>query len=195
MTTPLGSNIRTDGVNQGDLVTFLQNVRDNVNAISAAVSGILGDGLLAHGGLEIDGSTASDFATSAIAVYRIGGVAYQKAATTGISFTAAHVVTLETFGIILIQIDAAGAISTVVPAATPTTAMEFASAALAIAALPAADEGNVALGYIVIEADTGDWTANTDDLTDAGDLTSATFVDATPVTTTLSITDLTLNKG
>lgn len=194
MTTPLGSPIRTDGVNQGDLVKFLQNVRDNVNAISAAVSGILGDGLMAHGGLEID-STPEDFATSAIAVYRIGGVSYQKAATTGISFTAAHVVTLETFGIILIQIDAAGAISTKVPAATPTTAMAFASAALAIAALPEADEGNVALGYILIEADSGNWTANTDDLTDASDLTSATFVDATPVTTTLSITDLTLNKG
>lgn len=194
MTTPLGSTIRTDGVNQGDLVKFLQNVRDNVNAISAAVSGLLSDGLLAHGGLEID-ATPEDFATSAIAVYRIDGVSYQKAATTGLSFTAAHVVTAETFGIILIQIDAAGTISTKVPAATPTTAMEFASAALAIAALPAADEGNVALGYILIEADAGNWTANTDDMTDASDLVTATFVDDTPLTTTLSITDLTLNKG
>lgn len=195
MTTPLGSNIRTDGVTQGDLVVFLQNVRDNVNAISAAVSGMLGDGLLAHGGLELD-SEPTDFATSAIAVYRIGGVAYQKAATTGISFTAAHVITTELFGIILIQIDATGAISTKVPAATPTTAMEFASAALAIAALPDADAGNVALGYILIEAtDGGNWTANTDDMTDDSDVVTATFVDATPVTTTLSITDLTLNKG
>lgn len=195
MTTPLGSNIRTDGVNQGDLVVFLQNVRDNVNAISAAVSGMLGDGLLAHGGLELD-SESTDFATSAIAVYRIGGVAYQKAATTGISFTAAHVITTERFGIILIQIDATGAISTKVPAATPTTAMEFASAALAIAALPDADAGNVALGYILIEAkDGGNWTANSDDMTDASDVVTATFVDATPVTTALSITDLTLNKG
>lgn len=187
MVAPLSSSIRTDGVTQGDLVVFLQNVRDNVNAIA----GFLGDGLLAHGGLETD-STPEDFATSAIAVYRISGVAYQKAASTGISFTAAHVVTLDTFGIILIQIDAAGTVSTKVPAATPTTAMAFASAALAIAALPAADAGNVALGYLLIEADDGDWTANTDSLTD--DLDGATFVDATPLTA-LSITDLTLNKG
>jgi hypothetical protein len=187
MTTPLGSTISKDGVTQGDLVTFLQNVRDNVNAIA----GFLGDGLLAHGGLEID-STPEDFATSAIAVYRIGGVAYQKAVTTGISFTAAHVVALDTFGIILIQIDAAGTVTTKVPAATPTTPMTFASAALAIAALPAVDAGNVALGYLLIEADASSWTANTDNLTTEVD--DATFVDATPLTA-LSIDPLTLNKG
>jgi hypothetical protein len=192
MTTPLGSDIRKDGVNQGDLVVFLQNVRDNVNALA----GFLGEGLLAAGGLELD-STPTDFATSEIAVYRIAGVAYQKAASTGNSFTAVHVITTELFGIILIQIDAAGTISTKVPAATPTTAMEFASAALAIAALPDADEDNVALGYILIEAtDGGNWTANTDDMTDDSDVVTAAFVDATPaVSAALSITPLTLNKG
>src|SRR5690606_32868756 len=111
-------------------------------------------------------------------------------------FTAAHVITPELFGIILIQIDAAGAVSTKVPAATPTTAMDFASAALALAALPDADEDNVALGYILIEArDGGNWAANSDDMTDASDWVTGTFVDATPVTTALSITDPTLNKG
>jgi len=53
------------------------------------------------------------------------------------------------------------------------------NAATALAALPAPDAGNVAYGTIAIENNAGDWTANTDDLTDASDVTTAAFNDST----------------
>jgi hypothetical protein len=137
----------------------------------------LGDGLLQSGALAVD-AVAEKFKTTATALYRITGVGFRKAATTAIVFSAAHVVTANKYGIVLVQINDAGTISTKVPAATPTTAMAYNSAALALAALPAPDAGNVALGYIAIANNAGDWTANTDDLTNGSDLTTATFVNA-----------------
>lgn len=131
--------------------------------------------LLQIGTLVID-AVAEKFKTTTIAVYTVAGQLKTKAATTALVFTAGHVVTASKFGIILVQINAAGTISTKVPGATQA----YNSAPLALAALPAPDAGNVALGYIAIANNAGDWTANTDDLTDGSDLTTATFVDATP---------------
>lgn len=110
------------------------------------------------------------------AVYRVGGKFVEKAAETAIVFTAAHVVTALKHGIIAVQISNAGAVSTKVPAATPTTAMAYNTAAAALAALPAADAGKVRIGYILIEAGAANWDANTDDMTAASDLTAVTFV-------------------
>jgi hypothetical protein len=69
----------------------------------------------------------------------------------------------------------AGVISTKIPGATQTTTMAYDTAALALAALPAVTAGNVAIGYIEIANNAGTWTANTDDMTAASDVTSATF--------------------
>lgn len=145
-------------------------------AFRAAFETAYADGLLAIATLAID-STAEEFQTTTTAYYRIGGIQYSKAATADLTFSAAHVVSAAKFGVILVQINAAGTVSTKVPLATQA----YDSAALALAALPSADANNVALGYIAIEAD-GEWTANTDDLTDASDVTTATFNDATPIT-------------
>ena len=61
----------------------------------------------------------------------------------------------------------------------------YASAAAALAALPAVDAGNVSLGYIRINSKVNlAWTANTDDMTDGSDVTTATFVDGAVVTIT-----------
>jgi hypothetical protein len=139
------------------------------------VAEYLADGLWIHGDLGVH-STPEDFETTATAVYSIGGVMYTKAAAVVTSFTAAHEVTLGKFGSILIQIDAAGTISTLITGATQTTAMAHDTAALAIAAVPAPTAGNVALGYFVIEADLGAWVANTDNMTD--DLEAITIVNA-----------------
>lgn len=98
-----------------------------------------------------------------------------KAATTANLFTAAHVVTASKFGVILVQIDSAGVLTTKCPGATQTTPMAYNTAALALAALPAADANKVALGYIAIAAKAATWTANTDDMTNGSDLTTATF--------------------
>jgi hypothetical protein len=133
------------------------------------------DGVSAIGTLAID-AVPEKFKTTTTATYKIDGKTYTKNATTAIVFTAAHVVTASKFGVVLVQINAAGTVSTKVPSATQA----YNSAVLALAALPQPDAGNVALGYIAIANNTGDWTANTDDLTNGSDLTTATFVDVVP---------------
>lgn len=134
--------------------------------------------LTASAGLAID-AVPEKFKTTSIASYRIGRDDYTKAATTALVFSAAHVITASKFGVILIQIDADGTITTKVPLATQA----YNDAPTALAALPSADSGNVALGYIAIANNTGDWIANTDDMTDASDVTTASFVNATAETT------------
>lgn len=120
-------------------------------------------------------STPEQFKTTNRFVGRLNGETFGKAATTALTFTAAHVVTASKFGIVLVQITPAGVISTKCPGATQTTAMAYNSAALALAALPAVDAGNVAVGYIALAAKAATWTANTDDMTNGSDLTTASF--------------------
>lgn len=160
--------------------SMIWNLAGIVNGL--AVQG----GPTSHPGLAID-STPEDFQVRGF-TYRIAGVTYFKAAQTSISFSAAHVVTANGWGAILVQINAAGTISTLIGETTQTTAMNYGSAALAIAALPAPAAGNVAVGYIVIEADAGNWTANTDDMTNGGDLDTATFTSAVDGATVDTIT-------
>lgn len=136
------------------------------------------DGVLQHGTLAID-AVPEKFKTTTVLYWRRNGIQFSKAATTALTFTAAHPVTASKFGIILVQISDAGVISTKIPGATQTTTMAYNSAALALAAKPAVDAGNTEIGYIAIANNAGAWTANTDDLTDGSDLTTATFVNAT----------------
>ena len=131
-------------------------------------------GVLQAAGLAVD-ATAEKFKTTAVFVWKRNGIQFTKAATGAIVFSAAHVVTASKFGVVLVQITDAGVISTKVPASPQA----YTTAPLALAALPAADAGNTVVGYIAIANNAGDWTANTDDLTDGSDLTTATFVDAT----------------
>jgi len=142
--------------------------------------------LIRKGTLAIH-STPEQFATTAIAAFRVAGVVYTKAVTGALTFTAAHTITASKFGVVLIQINAAGTVSTKVPGATQA----YNSAPLALAALPSPDAGNVSLGYIAIANNAGDWVANTDDLTDASDVTTAAFVDSAEATTVPRIFDLT----
>ncbi len=146
-----------------------------------------GEEILSGSSLAID-ATPEKFKTLAKVVLVSGGVVVEKAATTAIVFTAAHVVTASKFGIILVQINkTTGAITTKCPGATQTTPMAYDDAAAALAALPSPAAGTFALGWIKIHNNSGDWTANTDDLTDASDVTTATFsahtdYEATPLT-------------
>lgn len=130
--------------------------------------------LLKKGTLLID-ATPEKFKTTTTAVYSIGGAIFSKVATTAIVFTAGHIISASKFGVVLIQVNAAGTISTKVPLSTQA----YNSAPLALAALPSPDAGNVALGYIAIATGVGAWTANTDDLTNGSDVTMAAFNDAT----------------
>lgn len=115
-------------------------------------------------------SVPEQLATAAC-VIREGGVLYEKAAATAITFSAAHKVTALKYGIILLQVTDAGVLSTKVPAATQA----YESGPLATAALPAPDAGSIALASILIQAGAADWDANTDDLTPASDLVAVTY--------------------
>lgn len=189
---------------KGDIWRWITNATALLNELQATIGLVrtaVGDGVLAIGTLAIH-STPEQFATTTAAYYRMSGIQYSKAITGALAFTAAHPVTASKFGAILVQINAAGTVTTRISGATQTTTQAYNSGALAIAALPSPQAGNVALGYIVIEADSGGWTAITDDLTDASDLTTATFVDATALpaflTTVAALTEstpLTLAKG
>lgn len=149
-------------------------------AVNFLITVVNGDGIVGavDATLAIN-ATAEKFQTAAIE-YVIGGVGYSKASTSGagVTFSAAHVVSATKFGVILVQINAAGTISTKVSSATQA----FDSLAEALLLLPSPDSGNISLGYIGIEADAGDWTANTDDLTPGSDLTAVTYSDTAPIT-------------
>lgn len=134
----------------------------------------LADAVIVDGNLAID-ATPEKFKTTQKLAYVLNGVFHTAAAAIEQVFSAAHVITASKFGCILVQMDAAGTISTKV-AASPQA---YDDAPAALAALPAADAGNIKIGHIAIENNAGDWTANTDDLTNASDVTTAAFVDAT----------------
>lgn len=153
---------------------FFNGFAREVGGRRNATALLTANGVLSPAGLAIH-STPEQFATTLRFVGRLNGETFGKAATTALTFSAAHVVSANLWGIVLVQITPTGTVSTKVPAATPTTAMGYASAAAAIALLPTADAGNVAVGYIVIANNAGTWTANTDDMTAASDITSATF--------------------
>lgn len=136
------------------------------------------DGMLQIGTLAIS-AVPEKFKTTTEAIFRIGGLPYTKAATDNLVFSAADTINTgsaagDYWGIWLVQINAAGTVSTKSPAADQV----YASEAAAIAALPTADANNIQIGYITVEANNGtDWVANTDDLTAASDCQAANFYD------------------
>ena len=81
-------------------------------------------------------------------------------------------ITALLFGVILVQVNVAG----VITSKGVTAVQAYATAALALAAKPLPDAGNAEIGHIAIEADAGNWVAATDDMTNASDLVTAAFV-------------------
>lgn len=138
-------------------------------------TGVISDPVLAIG------STAERVANGAFD-FLIKETSYSKAAVAaGSVFTAAHVISASSWGVILIYINAAGLIITTVPLATQA----YASAALAQTAadtqqvIDLGDSSKCYIGRILINSDGTTWTANTDDMTDASDLVTATFISET----------------
>lgn len=126
------------------------------------------------------GSTAEQWKTGTF-YYRIANTNYSKATVAaGAAFSAAHVVSGSKYGVILCYINSAGTVSSKVPLATQA----YTTAAAAHTAADAYDlihrtADLCYIGRILIAADAGGWTGNTDDLTDGSDLTTATFISAT----------------
>lgn len=149
--------------------------RTKAGAVTINARILRGDsGLVSNAALAID-SDATKFQVGAFS-YVLAGQVYAKAAATALTFSAANTIaTASKWGVFAVQINAAGTVSTV-PGAT---AMAYGTRAEALAALPAPSANNVVLGAIVIQTKAGaGWTANTDDMTDGSDVTTAEFLQA-----------------
>lgn len=144
----------------------------------------LSNGLRTIGTLLM-GTATQKFQTTTTAIYTIAGLNYAKVATDALEFSAAYTINTGTaigqyWGAFLVQINAAGAVSTKAVSADQVYATE----AAAIAALPAVDAGNVQLGYIAVRSNAGAdpgadpgiaWVAKTGDLDPASDCDEANF--------------------
>lgn len=157
--------------------------RTVAGAVSYDIRRVFGNGILATPLLAID-ATPEKFKTTNPFAASIGGVIITKAATAAIVFSGAYVITgANKWGAFRVQINAAGTIS------TKGAASAYATEALAIAALPAVDTGNVSLGYISVQAKGATWTANTDDMTDGSDCVVAHFVSEATTGGSISVLD------
>jgi hypothetical protein len=143
---------------------------------------VYADDLTAIATLAVDSDTAK-FKTTTTATVRIEGGSHDKAAATAIAFSAADTINVGAaagyfWGIWLVQVNAAGTVST-----KPGGGLDdqvYATKAAALLGLPTQDAGNVALGYILVQANTGAaWTAQTDDLVAGSDCSLVTFQDFT----------------
>jgi hypothetical protein len=159
------------------------------------------DGAVTNPAIAI-GSTPTQVANG-LFYYRIGGVNYSKAAVAaGSAFSAAHTITASKFGAIKIYIDAAGTISSKVNRDVQTdplasdTVLDAINAANGITP----DAGTIEIGMVVIQNNGTLWTANTNNLTNGGDVTEAAFYSTTSSFTevdeyTLTASDITEQKG
>lgn len=164
----IDGNIQVD-----DLYTFCRGKANTTNA-QVLVTHDNFNGLVTNPSLEVDRRTIANATVTKLRVgpfdYMIDGVLYHTDAQKQIAFSAAHPVTADKWGAILIQINAAGTISTKISGATQTTTQTYTNSASARAALPSPDAGNVAIGVLVVEAKNATWTANTDDIVAGSDL-------------------------
>ena len=144
-----------------------------------------GDTGLISNPLLVVGTTAENVRNYPFA-YRIAGVNYTKAAVAaGTVLSAVHEIDDEKWGGFKVYIDATGAVTTKQPGATQVVAQAYATAALAQTAIDGVvpEAGVAEMGRVLISmvAHGGSgWTGKTDDMTNASDVTTATFTDALP---------------
>jgi hypothetical protein len=150
ITTPVNSDQRQIAVSFNQLLTSLSGVFAAMGGAEVPIT----TGALSRG-------TTVTLATAA-QVISVNAVSAVVAAQTGQAFGALGTIPEDKWGVILVQRVLAGTTTFVSAAANYTTGYD--SEAEAIAALPAATADRVAIGYVTILADTGDWVAGTDAL-------------------------------
>jgi hypothetical protein len=208
MAALLQRNIRRLGMIQGDAVRFMENVKDVVNELQAdhatfktAVDGIIaklqGNYIIGVPALAI-GSTPTAVAT-ALFHFMIGGKHYIKAAVAAGTAPGNDVIPQALYGAVAFDIGADGTLDAIEATANATG---YASAALAVAGLPASAAGHARVGWVTATKSDGAFTFGTTQL-DAANTTVAytaaptlaeAITDAAPATLSNS-TALTLNKG
>lgn len=208
MALKLQHEIQEGAHEKGDIYRLLSNIVDIVNELQAdhqtsrdAVTDIIeklqGNYVIGVPALEA-GSNADDIATAAFD-YMIAGKKYAKAAVTAGTAPGTDVVPAETYGAVALDIGADGTLDAVAAADNDTG---YASAALAVAAIPAAAAGHARVGWVTVTKSDGDFTFGTTTF-DAANVTAA-FTDATTLANAITeaapaaltnSTPLTLQKG
>ncbi len=168
---PLPSTISANGVDQASLVTLLQNMATMINRVSGAVATLQGDGLLGVPGLA-GGSNADDVANLAF-TYMVNGNVYSKAAVTTGTGPGNDVVPQGLYGAVAFEIGADGTVDAI---EAPANATGYATAAAAVAALPAAAADHVRMGWVTASKSDGAFTFGTTNLNAAN--TTVAFTDA-----------------
>lgn len=185
MVKKLEKDIIENGVNQGDLVKYLENVRDLVNAMQTL---FLSDTLWSLPALAI-GSTKTNVANGAFN-YAINGNIYPEPALAAGTAPGNDVIPQAKFGAVAFDIGADGTIDVIEAAANATG---YDSAALAIAGIAAVAADHVRMGTVTATKSDGAFTFGTTEL-DAANTTVA-YTDGTPGINGLESTALKLTKG
>jgi len=165
----------TTDVQVGDIIDLLNGVR----------SALVGDYPVSKPGLAI-GTTATNVANDAFD-YNIGGVRYTKAAVAAGTAPGNDVIPEDTYGAVAFDIDAAGTITAV---EAPDNATGYASAALAVAALPAVAANKARMGWVTATSSSGAFTFGTTDLDAANTTVAYTDGDAGLETIGSAIADI-----
>lgn len=170
--------ITANGVNQGDLVRLLQNMTAAINelitnsgTVRTSVQTLQDDGILGVPALA-GGSNADDVANAQFD-FIINGNKYAKAAITTGTAPNADVIPTGTFGAVAFEIGADGTMDAVSAAANATG---YASAALAVAGLPAVQANHARAGWVTASKSDGAFTFGTTNLNAAN--TTVAFTDA-----------------
>lgn len=208
MAETLQQDIKEIGVTQGDLIKWLKNAQAIINelqtdhgtyktVVDSVIDKLQGNYVIGVPALAI-GSTKPDCAT-ALFHYMIAGKHYIKAAVAAGSGLGNDVVPQNTYGAVALEIGADGTIDAIEAADNATG---YASAALALAGIPAASSAHARVGTVSAIKTDGAFTFNTTDLdaanstvvyTDATTLANA-IADAAPAALTNS-TALKLTAG
>jgi len=140
---------------------------DNKTLVNDIRAKLKGNYVVSKPGLAI-GTTATAVSNVAF-TYTISGVQYSKAAVAAGTAPGNDVIPQATYGAVAFDIDAAGTITAVEAAANATG---YASAALAVAGIPAAAATKSRMGYVTATKSDGAFTFGTTDL-DAANVTAA----------------------
>ncbi len=169
----------TIGADKIDLAMLGSDTDTWLNAIRS----YLVDGMNSIATLVIS-AAAEKFKTTTTTIFRVAGVHYTKVATDNLVFSGTSTINTAGaggtthWGVFLVQINAAKAVTTKPGTYTSGSDQDYASEAAAIATLPAVDASNVQLGYITIQGKASTaWTEATSDMTPSGDCETSTFYD------------------
>ena len=161
--TSHAAQIALDGTNITNIITLLNDIR----------SRLIGDYLVSKPGLAIGTDTT---AVSNVAfTYTINGIQYAKAAVAAGVEPGNDVIPQNLYGAVALDIDAAGTVTIAEAAANATG---YASAALAIAGIPAVAADKVRMGTVTAIKTDGAFTFGTTALNAAN--STVVYTDATP---------------